>query len=296
MFSLFVSHGSPMHATLDSRAARGWAALGARAMQAVGRPKAVLVASSHWETELPMVSTAAQPETIHDFGGFPEALYRIQYKAPGAPEVAQRAVALLRQAGLPASANGCRGLDHGAWVPLRAMFAQADLPVAQISIQPALDATHHLRVGRALAPLAADGVLVVGSGHMTHNLGELMQLLRRGQTQFGEETAAADYVEAFRGWVDASLRQLPGSAPITTWAEQAPHALRAHPTPEHFLPLLVAYSAAGEAPQVERIDLGVESQVLAMDAYLFTSQAAARARTSETSGSGARRSRLRQLV
>jgi 4,5-DOPA dioxygenase extradiol len=246
MFSLFVSHGSPMHATLDSRAARGWAALGARVMQAVGRPKAVLVASAHWETELPMISTAAQPETIHDFGGFPEALYRIQYKAPGAPEVAQRAVALLRQAGLPASANGCRGLDHGAWVPLRAMFAQADL-------------------------------LVVGSGHMTHNLGELMQLLRRGQTQFGQEAAAADYVEAFRGWVDASLRQLPGSAPITTWAEQAPHALRAHPTPEHFLPLLVAYGAAGEAPQVERIDLGVESQVLAMDAYLFTSQAAARA-------------------
>ncbi len=271
--TLFVSHGSPLHATLDSRAARGWAALGQRVLRA-GRPRAVLVASAHWETELPMVSTATQPETIHDFGGFPAELYRIQYKAPGAPEIAQRAVALLKQAGLPASANGCRGLDHGAWVPLRAMFAQADVPVAQIAIQPALDAAHHLHVGRALAPLAHEVVLVLGSGHMTHNLGELMQLLRRGQTQFGEETAAAPYVEQFRQWVDASLRQAAGNAavaaPITAWAEQAPEALRAHPTPEHFLPLLVAYGAAGEAPQVERIDLGVESQLLAMDAYVFT--------------------------
>jgi 4,5-DOPA dioxygenase extradiol len=268
MFTVFVSHGSPMHATLDSRAARGWAALGRR----IGRPKAVLVASAHWETELPMVSTATQPETIHDFGGFPAELYRIQYKAAGAPDFAQRAVALLKAAGLPATANGCRGLDHGAWVPLRAMFPQADVPVAQVAIQPALDAAHHLRMGRALAPLAADGVLVLGSGHMTHNLGELMQLLRRGQTQFGEETAAAAYVDTFRQWVDASLRRAPGSAPITAWLEQAPAALRAHPTPEHFLPLLVAYGAAGAAPQVERIDLGVESQLLAMDAYVFTPQ------------------------
>jgi 4,5-DOPA dioxygenase extradiol len=273
--TLFISHGSPMHATLDSRAARGWAALGQRVGQTWGRPSAVLIASAHWETELPMVSTATQPQTIHDFGGFPPELYRLQYKAPGAPTVAQKAVALLKQAGLPASANGCRGLDHGAWVPLRALFPAADVPVAQVAIQPTLDAAHHLRLGRALAPLAAEGVLIVGSGHMTHNLGELMQLLRSAQTQFGEETAAAEYVESFRNWVDASLQRRPGSAPITAWAEQAPHALRAHPTPEHFLPLLLAYGAAGEAPAVERIDLGVESQLLAMDAYVFTPQSRA---------------------
>lgn len=275
--TLFVSHGSPMHATLDSRAARGWAALGQRILQTWGRPKAVLIASAHWETELPMVSTATQPETLHDFGGFPAELYRLHYKAPGAPAVAQQAVALLKQAGLPAAANGCRGLDHGAWVPLRALFPAADMPVAQVAIQPSLDAAHHVRVGRALAPLAADGVLIMGSGHMTHNLGELMPLLRSGQTQFGEETTAVAYVEAFRSWVDASLRQRPGSAPITAWAEQAPQARRAHPTPEHFLPLLVAYGAAGEAPGVERIDLGVESQLLAMDAYVFTPQSRSRA-------------------
>lgn len=268
--TLFISHGSPMHATLDSRAARGWAALGQRLLQTAGQPQAVLITSAHWETALPMVSTATQPQTIHDFGGFPADLYRLQYNAPGAPRVAQQAVALLEQAGLPAMADATRGLDHGAWVPLRALFPAADVPVAQVAIQPALDAAHHLRLGHALAPLAAEGVLIVGSGHMTHNLGELMQLLRSGQTQFGQETAAVEYVVSFRDWVDASLRQRPGSAPITAWAEQAPHALRAHPTPEHFLPLLVAYGAAGDSPEVERIDLGVESRLLAMDAYVFT--------------------------
>jgi 4,5-DOPA dioxygenase extradiol len=273
MPTLFISHGSPTHATLDSRAARGWAELGRRVAQQ-GRPAAVLVASAHWETSTPAVSVAERPQTIHDFGGFPAALYRIDYPAPGAAQVARQAVALLQDAGLAPQADATRGLDHGAWVPLRAMFPQADVPVAQVAIQPTLDAAHHLRLGRALAPLAAAGVLIVGSGHMTHNLGELMQLLRSGQTQFGQETAAAEYVESFRSWVDASLRQRPGSAPITAWAEQAPHALRAHPTPEHFLPLLVAYGAAGEAPAVERIDLGVESQLLAMDAYVFTPQAA----------------------
>lgn len=264
--ALFVSHGSPLHAMLDSRAARGWAALGQR----LDRPRAILVASAHWETELPMVSTTAQPETIHDFGGFPPELYRLRYKARGATEMAQRAVELLRSAGLPASANGCRGLDHGAWVPLRQMFPHADVAVAQIAVQPALDAAHHVRVGRALAPLADEGVLIIGSGHMTHNLRELMQAMQRGKTRFGEETAAAPYVEEFRQWIDASLRRAPGVPGIERWSEAAPHARRAHPTPEHFLPLLVAYGAAGEAPQVERIDLGVESELLAMDAYLFT--------------------------
>lgn len=267
--TVFVSHGSPLHALLDSRAARGWAALGRRLDAAPGRPRAVLVASAHWETAQPMVSTTARPATIHDFGGFPAELYRLTYAAPGATGVAAQAIALLQAAGLPATADQRRGLDHGAWVPLRQMFAAADVPVAQVAVQPQRDAAHHLALGRALAPLARDGVLVLGSGHLTHNLGELMHLLRDGRTHFGEQTAAAPYVEAFRRWVEASLRRTPGQPPIEQWT-QAPAALRAHPTPEHFLPLLVAYGAAGTAPQVERIDLGVESHLLAMDAYVFT--------------------------
>lgn len=266
--TVFVSHGSPLHAMLDSRAAQGWAALGHRLIAAHGRPRAVLVASAHWETAQPTVSTAAQPETIHDFGGFPAELYRLAYSAPGAPAVAAQAIELLQAAGLPAAADSRRGLDHGAWVPLRQMFAAADVPVAQVAVQPQRDAAHHLALGRALAPLARNGVLVLGSGHLTHNLGELMPLLRGGRTHFGEETAPAPYVEAFRQWVEDSLHGTLGQPSIEHWT-RAPHALRAHPTPEHFLPLLVAYGAAGAAPRVERIDLGVESQLLAMDAYVF---------------------------
>lgn len=262
--TLFISHGSPMHAVQAGRAGDVWTAVGRR----LQRPKAVLVASAHWETELPMVGTSRQPETIHDFGGFPQELYRIRYPAPGAPDVAMRAVDLLKDAGFTATANGCRGLDHGAWVPLLKLFPDADVPVAQISIQPSLDAGHHLRVGEALRPLVADGVLVLASGHMTHNLREwIADAQRRGAMTVDEREPEA-YVREFTAWVDDALRR-DDRAALARWAEAAPHARRAHPTPEHFLPLMIAVGAAGEAPRVEHIDAGVDSGVLAMDAYLF---------------------------
>jgi 4,5-DOPA dioxygenase extradiol len=261
--TVFISHGSPMHALQAGNAGQAWAELGRR----LPRPRAVLVASAHWETELPMVSSSARPETIHDFGGFPPELYKIRYASPGATDAAQRAVELLKSAGLPSSANGCRGLDHGAWVPLLYLYPEADVPVAQVSVQPSLGAEHHLRVGAALAPLAREEVLVVGSGHMTHNLREWMQYVRRHGMQ-PAETDAAPYVEEFRGWIDRALRAGDRAA-LAAWLERAPHALRAHPSSEHFLPLPLAYAAAGDTPRVERIDLGVDAGVLAMDAYLF---------------------------
>jgi 4,5-DOPA dioxygenase extradiol len=267
--TLFVSHGSPMHALHEGRVARVWAALARR----LPRPRAILVASAHWETELPMVSTSARPETIHDFGGFPPELYKLRYAAPGAPEVAQRALELLKAAGLPASGNGCRGLDHGAWVPLLHLYPGADVPVAQVSVQPSLDAAHHLRLGAALAPLPREDVLVVGSGHMTHNLREWIAYVRRHGMQPGD-TPAEPYVEAFRRWIDRALREDDRDA-LAAWRERAPHALRAHPSDEHFLPLPVAFAAAGPAPRVERIDAGVDAGVLAMDAYLFWPREAA---------------------
>lgn len=267
--TLFVSHGSPMHALHAGRAGEAWAALARR----LPRPRAILVASAHWETELPMVSTSARPETIHDFGGFPQGLYRLRYPAPGAPEIAQRALDLLKAAGLPATGNGCRGLDHGAWVPLLHMYAEADVPVAQISVQPSLDAAHHLRLGAALAALAREDVLVLGSGHMTHNLREWSAYVRRHGLA-PAATPAAPYVEEFRNWIDRALRE-DDRAALTAWRERAPHAPRAHPSDEHFLPLLVAFAAAGPAPRAERIDAGVDAGVLAMDAYLFWPRAAA---------------------
>src|SRR5438445_1351193 len=136
--TLFLSHGSPMHSVEPGEAGRVWAALGQR----FGAPRAVLIASAHWETTVPMVTGNAKPQTIHDFGGFPKALYEIQYPAPGAPDVAQEAVALLKRAGMAAGIDGCRGLDHGAWVPLRFMFPAANVPVVQLAVQPGRGTAH----------------------------------------------------------------------------------------------------------------------------------------------------------
>jgi 4,5-DOPA dioxygenase extradiol len=264
--TVFLSHGSPMHAVHAGRAGALWTELGRR----LGRPAAILIASAHWETELPMVATSRSPETIHDFGGFPPELYRITYPAPGAPQVAELALTLLKNAGFVATGNGCRGLDHGAWVPLLKMYPDADVPTAQVAIQPPLGAEHHLRLGAALAPLARDDVLVIGSGHMTHNLGDWMRTLR-GRGREIVEGAPVPYVEAFRNWVDARL-QADDRADLVRYRELAPNAQRAHPTDEHFLPLFVALGAAGTAPRVERLDPGVDSGVLAMDSYLFWPQ------------------------
>jgi 4,5-DOPA dioxygenase extradiol len=266
--TVFISHGSPMHALHAGVAGRAWAAIAQR----LPRPRAVLVASAHWETRLPMLSATDKPETIHDFGDFPEELYRLHYRAPGAPDLARRTVELIEAAGLRATLDADRGLDHGAWVPLLHMYPGADVPIAQISVQPSLDAAHHLRLGAALAPLAREEVLVVGSGHMTHNLRDWMEFTRRHGRQ-PSQTAPAPYVEEFRRWIDRALRD-DDRAALAAWKERAPHALRAHPSDEHFLPLPVALGAARPSPRVERIDAGVDAGVLAMDAYLFWPQPA----------------------
>jgi len=264
--TLFISHGSPMHALQAGRAGAAWAALG----RDLPRPRAVLIASAHWESEWPMLSTGSRPETIHDFGGFPPALYELRYAAPGAPAVAERAIGLIGASGRPANGNGCRGLDHGAWVPLLHTYPQADVPVAQISLQPQLGAAHHLRLGEILAPLRDEGVLIIGSGHMTHNLREWIAFARRDRMQ-PADTEAEPYVREFSEWVDDALRSDDRDR-LARWHELAPHAQRAHPTDEHFLPLPFAFGAAGAAPRVERHDLGIDGGVLAMDAYAFWPQ------------------------
>ena len=173
--TVFLSHGSPMHALHPGAAGEAWT----RLRQTLPRPNAVLMVSAHWETSMPMLTGNPKPETIHDFGGFPQELYAIRYPAPGAPDVAARAVALLKSAGITAGVDGCRGLDHGAWVPLLRMFPAHDMPVAQVSVQPELGPARHVALGQALAPLAGEGVLIVGSGHTTHNLRDWMGNPRR---------------------------------------------------------------------------------------------------------------------
>lgn len=253
---LFLSHGSPMTALGGDALSDAWLAMA----DALPRPAAVLVISAHWETQIPMVTGAAHLPTIHDFYGFPERLYALRYPAAGSPELAQKIKALLTRQGFATGIDPTRGLDHGAWVPLRTLLPDADVPVLQLSLQTGRCARHHLALGAALAPLVEEGVLIVASGHMTHNLTDYM---RGGGSVPRRET------RAFRDWVHARL--LAGDRDeLLDWHDLAPHADFAHPTPEHFLPLFVALGAAGPAAKVGWREGGYIAQSLAADNYWLT--------------------------
>lgn len=252
---LFLSHGSPMTALGGGELSRVWEALASR----LAPPAAIVMISAHWTTRLPMVSGAAHPETIHDFGGFPAELYQLRYPAPGAPELAQRLKQQLTESGIATGIDASHGLDHGAWVPLRSLFPAADVPVLQLSVQPERCARHHWALGAALAPLTKENVLIVASGHMTHNL---MEWLRPSGP-----LPSAD-AQAFREFVHTRL--LAGDTEtLFDWPHAAPGAHSAHPTPEHFLPLFVALGAAGEAHDTEWLGGGWVDGALAADNYLF---------------------------
>lgn len=248
--TVFVSHGSPMHALQPGAVRSVWEKLG----RDLPRPKAILIASAHWETGVPELTAAEQPETIHDFYGFPKPLYELQYPAKGDPGLASRAAGLLKRFNV--KTDPVRGLDHGAWSPLLYMYPKADIPVVQISVQPQLGTRHHLEVGRALAQLSDDGILVFGSGHMTHNLRE-----RR-------DGSALPYVSEFQEWVrDKILAKDLNS--LIEYRSLTPYGARAHPTDEHFQPLFVALGAARAGYKATRLYDGIEMGVLAMDAYRF---------------------------
>lgn len=253
--AVFISHGSPMHALQPGAAGEAWKALARR----LPRPKAILIASAHWETNLPMLTGSEKPETVHDFYNFPEPLYRLRYPAPGAPQLAQHAQSLLKDAGFTAAIDGCRGLDHGAWSPLLYMYPEADIPVVQVSLQPALGPRHHLQLGRALRTLSADDILLIGSGHLTHNLRDWA----RGQG------APAPYAREFQAWVFDRLNDHDLDT-LADYRSRSSHGVRAHPTDEHFLPLFFALGAASEQPRPERIYDAIDAGVLAMDAYVFS--------------------------
>jgi 4,5-DOPA dioxygenase extradiol len=224
------------------------------------RPKAILISSAHWETKIPAVTGTSRPETIHDFYGFPQPLYEIEYPAPGSPELASRAMQLLEKADLHPATDPERGLDHGAWSPLLYMYPEADVPVVQVAVQTELGTRHHLALGRALAPLSAEGVLVIGSGHMTHNLRD-MDRSGRGAT--------LPYASGFQAWVK---QRIDGHAldELADYRRLSPDGVRAHPTDEHFLPLFFALGAARAGYKAERLYDGIEMGALAMDAYRFS--------------------------
>lgn len=247
---LFLSHGSPMHAIQPGAVREVWQ----RIARELPRPKAILIASAHWETDAPAVTASAKPETIHDFYGFPKPLYEIQYPAKGDPGLASRSLALIKD--FRATADPIRGLDHGAWSPLLHMYPEADIPVVQVAVQTALGPKHHLALGRALAPLAAEGVLIIGSGHMTHNL--------RDRAAGGP----APYAVRFQAWVKERI-DARALDELADYRSLSPDGVRAHPTDEHFLPLFFALGAAGDRYKAERLYDGIETSALAMDAYRF---------------------------
>ncbi|SFW20975.1 class III extradiol ring-cleavage dioxygenase [Nitrosovibrio sp. Nv17] len=256
MPALFLSHGSPMLALEDEPTTAFLRSLPER----LPRPDAIVVASAHWETGEAVVGGAAHPETLHDFHGFPEALYALRYPAPGQPRLAARMRDLLVRAGFATTVDPVRGLDHGAWNPLLLMYPEADIPVVQLSVQPCRDADWHYRLGRALAPLGRDNILLIGSGNLTHNLREAFD---------GRHAHAPDWVVGFAEWVAGKTEARDIDA-LLEWQARAPDARRNHPTTEHFVPFLVALGAAGAYRRVERLNREFQMGVLAMDAYVFS--------------------------
>jgi 4,5-DOPA dioxygenase extradiol len=258
--ALFISHGAPTFALEPGRLG---ANLGKLASRMPGLT-AVLMVSAHWQTRELQVMTTSAPETIHDFGGFAAELYRVQYPAPGAPEVALRAGQLLAGQGFTVGQDSQRGLDHGAWVPLLHLFPDAKLPVFQVSMPYDLTTVDAWRLGRALGPLRDEGVLIVGSGSLTHNLYEVRQNGSHGEP----------YARDFAEWIRAAVVKNDADR-LIRYRREAPHAERAHPTEEHFLPLLVALGASTAADATPDVIEGdMTYGVLSMESYSWGMPAA----------------------
>jgi 4,5-DOPA dioxygenase extradiol len=243
--AVFFGHGNPMNALYDNDYTRAWAALG----REMPRPRAVLCISAHWYIPAVAVTTAAQPRTIHDFGGFPRELFQVRYPAPGSPELAARVAALLSP--VPVTLDHGWGLDHGTWSVLAHVYPQADIPVVQLSIDETRPARWHYETARKLAPLRDEEVLIIGSGNLVHNLHayswgkhpvEPYDWAVRFETLAREALGAGDF------------------APLVEYERSGPDAGLSAPTPEHYLPLLyvLAQHAPGEAVRfpVEGFDGG----------------------------------------
>ncbi len=250
--TLFLSHGAPNLLLGDLPVRRFLEGLG----DIVPRPRAILCVSAHWLTREPTVDTSPRPRTIHDFGGFEPECYEMTYDAPGAPDLAIEVADTLAGAGI-AVERVERGLDHGAWVPLRAAWPGADIPVTQLSLQPRRTADHHYRLGLALAQLRRDNVLVIGSGGATHNLGAL-----------GPGMHLPDWAAAFDTWLDEHVQAGDADA-LIDWEARAPFAARNHPSNDHYLPVLTALGAAGDGARGTTLHASAAYGSLSLRAFAF---------------------------
>lgn len=261
MPSLFISHGGP-NVVIDPSPAHDFL----KSLNTlVEKPRAIVIMSAHFETDGVSVVRDEAPGMIYDFGGFARELYEMVYRAPGDQAVADRVIGLLRDAGHSPKAVEKRGYDHGTWNPLILGFPDADIPIVQVSIDPRRDAAYHHRVGAALAPLREEGILLIGSGHITHNLRAVIGLMRGLPLA---DAALPDKVSNFVDWMRQTLEAGDTQA-LLAWDSLAPFAADNHPTPDHILPLFFAQGAAGEGASARRVHASVEMKVLAWDSWLF---------------------------
>ncbi|RZS24437.1 hypothetical protein BHM03_00057525 [Ensete ventricosum] len=262
MDTFFLSHGSPM-LSIDERMQARHFMQSWRDQVLPEVPKAILMVSGHWDVPEPTVNVINGPnDTIYDFYGFPKSMYQLKYPAPGTPALAKRVKELLQEAGFGrVKEDKNRGLDHGAWVPLMLMYPAAGIPVCQLSIDSAKDAAYHYRMGKALAPLKEEGVLLIGSGSATHNLRAI-----------GRDGAPpASWAVDFDNWLTDAL--LNGRCDmyiyVNDYLVKAPYAKMAHPWPDHFYPLHVALGAAGENTKAEQVHQSWSNGTLSYSSFRF---------------------------
>ncbi|WP_421850856.1 DODA-type extradiol aromatic ring-opening family dioxygenase [Oricola sp.] len=261
MPSVFVSHGGPNVVIEDTEARDYLSSLASLLPQ----PKAIVVMSAHFETDGPVVVSDPKPGMIYDFGGFQKELYEMVYPAPGDPELAGRVAGLLGGAGLSPRIMPERGYDHGTWNPLILAYPDADIPVVQVSVDPSRDAAYHYAVGAALAQLREEGVLLLGSGHITHNLRAIFGIMRGGEAVDPE---LAGRVNAFTEWFAEQFAKGDREA-VLDWSNRAPYVADNHPTDEHLMPLFFAYGAGGADTWPERRHNSLQFGVFAWDSWFF---------------------------
>jgi 4,5-DOPA dioxygenase extradiol len=251
---LFVSHGAPMAAVEKDDYTAALTRFGTK----TAVPKAIVVMSAHWQTRGGfLVTGSAAPPTIHDFGGFPEALYKLRYPSPGAPALAADIAKRLQLEGFAVEIDPSRGLDHGAWVPLVHTHPDAKVPVLQLSLPSPRTPADMLRAGLALAPLRREGVLLVGSGGVTHNLGDV---------DFAGDGKVAPWAGAFDAWVKAKLDGFDAEG-LADYVQSGPNAARAHPSTEHFDPIFFALGAALEGDRITQLYEGIRFGTLSLRTF-----------------------------
>ena len=253
--AMFISHGSPMFAVEPGQAGALLTGFGEQFSDVT----AVLVISPHWMTRGLELMSTAQPDTLHDFGGFPRELYQLQFDAPGSSEIAAQVKAVLEGQHISVALNSQRGRDHGAWVPMLHLRPDTQVPVLQLSLDMTMDTDALIKLGKALLPLREQGIAVIASGGLTHNLYEIC----------APGSPPAEYVQRFQGWVREQVtnRNLAALALPQRYSDDFQ---RAHPTAEHYLPLLIAMGASDANDQLSVLEGGILHGVLSMESYGWT--------------------------